>query len=172
MRFSWNHRARFVLAAILALVLSQLSACSSWCSENFSERQKDSASCKEPVLENETNSSGDNASSEQPDLHELPYKYFGNNFSQKFHRPSCPYGRVISASHLVPFHFRREAVVAGFKPCRYCLPQAWGSVRCFILPPQKEAPEVKPEPQPEPRKSSQNKIDNSAIRLDGDRKSL
>lgn len=60
--------------------------------------------------------------SEQDSTSQLPYKYYGNTFSMKFHRPSCPFAIAISRRHLVLFHFRREAIEAHFLPCRYCLP--------------------------------------------------
>jgi len=69
---------------------------------------------------------------------ELPYKYWGNNFSHKFHRPSCPFGRAISKRHLVLFHFRHEAIEAHYAPCRYCLPPIWLTVHGVLLPKQTE----------------------------------
>ena len=67
---------------------------------------------------------------------QLPYKYYGNNFSHKFHRPSCPFGSCISHRHLVLFHFRKEAIAANFTPCCYCLPPFWLTVHSVILPKQ------------------------------------
>jgi hypothetical protein len=166
-----------MLAGMLVPAFALMAARSVLCMENALVRQEENSGCKESVSENETKHSVSNSEnlseptlehtnpnqypvSNQTDLQELPYKYFGNSNSQKFHRPSCPYGRVISATHLMPFHFRREAVAAGYTPCHYCLPQAWGSVRCFILPPQEEA------------KTPQSKNDNSTIRLDANGNSL
>lgn len=65
---------------------------------------------------------------------ELPYKYVGHNESHKFHRPSCPFARVMSVKHLELFHFRKEAVQAGYMPCRYCLPPWWKSCHVRIVP--------------------------------------
>jgi len=62
-----------------------------------------------------------------------PYKYVGNNFSFKFHRPSCPFARAMSVRHVELFHFRRDAIAAGQKPCRYCLPPDWKTVRLEML---------------------------------------
>jgi hypothetical protein len=170
MRFSFSKRTRLVFAGTLTLAFIQIGERVPCHAENSFEREEVSASCKESQSENKT--------VEQSDLHELPYKYFGNSYSQKFHRPSCPYGRVISTAHLMPFHFRREAVAAGFAPCHYCLPQEWGSVRCFILPPQEAKEKTKAatkqamKEEPEQEKYSPCKIDNSTIRLDADGKSL
>ncbi len=69
----------------------------------------------------------------------LPYKYYGNSFSHKFHRPSCPFGMCISKSHLVRFHFRKEAIEAHFVPCKYCLPPIWWSVHGVILQPKEDS---------------------------------
>lgn len=66
---------------------------------------------------------------------DLPYKYVGNNFSAKFHRPSCPFAKAMNGHNAVLFHFRKEAIAAGHHPCRYCLPPVWKSVRCAIIHP-------------------------------------
>ena len=79
----------------------------------------------------------------------LPYKYVGNNFSGKFHRPSCPFAKAMSTWHAELFHFRRQAVEAGQKPCRYCLPKEWTEVRAAILPQQSTVlPPIKQTTQP------------------------
>lgn len=64
----------------------------------------------------------------------LPIKYWGNSFSLKFHRPSCPFAKAMSADHVMFFNFRREAVDSGQVPCRYCLPPNWTTVRATIMP--------------------------------------
>ncbi len=69
---------------------------------------------------------------------ELPYKYWGNRFSQKFHRPSCPFALCMNKRHLVLFHFRKEAIEAHFAPCKYCLPPVWCNVHGVILLPAKD----------------------------------
>lgn len=63
-----------------------------------------------------------------------PVKYWGNSYSNKFHRPSCVFAKAMNARHVVFFHFRREAVAAGQVPCRYCLPPIVKRVQCKILP--------------------------------------
>ncbi|HEY9754916.1 MAG TPA: hypothetical protein V6C97_07145 [Oculatellaceae cyanobacterium] len=65
---------------------------------------------------------------------EPPVKYWGNSYSNKFHRPSCVFAKAMNARHVVFFHFRREAVAAGEVPCRYCLPPIVKRVQCKILP--------------------------------------
>lgn len=70
------------------------------------------------------------------DKSDLPYKYWGNSFSGKFHRPSCPFGKAMNTSHLELYHFRCEAVASGKTPCRYCLPPTWRSVSCVLLKPK------------------------------------
>jgi len=62
----------------------------------------------------------------------LPYKYQGNLISRKFHRPRCPFARVMSESKKVRFHFRFQAISQGYCPCRYCLPPTWTSVQAVI----------------------------------------
>jgi hypothetical protein len=76
----------------------------------------------------------DEIHTEQSLTQQLPYKYYGNSFSHKFHKPSCPFGMCISKRHLVLFHFRKEAIEAHYAPCRYCLPPVWWTVHGVILP--------------------------------------
>lgn len=64
----------------------------------------------------------------------LPYKYVGNSFSLKFHRPSCPFAKAMSLHHVQLHHFRKQAVQAGQKPCKYCLPPNWKEVHASLLP--------------------------------------
>ncbi len=64
----------------------------------------------------------------------LPYKYVGNNFSHKFHRPSCPFAKAMDVEHVELFHFRKEAIDAGQSPCRYCLPPYWKTVQSKLIP--------------------------------------
>ena len=66
---------------------------------------------------------------------EYPIKYWGNSFSLKFHRPSCPFAKAMSAHHVMFFNFRRQAVEAGQVPCRYCLPPNWTTVRAALWHP-------------------------------------
>lgn len=66
------------------------------------------------------------------------YKYIGNSFSFKFHRPSCPFAKAMWRGHVIRFEYRKQAIDAGQKPCRYCLPPYWKSVGAKIL---KNAPE-------------------------------
>jgi len=71
----------------------------------------------------------------QADAARLPVKYWGNSFSCKFHRPSCPFAQAMSLRHVIFFNFRWQAVERGQSPCRYCLPPFWTCVRSKILPP-------------------------------------
>ncbi len=64
------------------------------------------------------------------------YKYTGNLFSLKFHRPSCKFARAMWREHVIRFQYRKQAVDAGQKPCRYCLPPDWKSVDSKIVSPQ------------------------------------
>ncbi len=61
------------------------------------------------------------------------YKYTGNSFSMKFHRPSCPFAKAMWRCNVVRFPFRKDAIERGYKPCKYCLPQSWKSVGAKIL---------------------------------------
>ena len=88
------------------------------------------AYCEEPVA----------SSAGQPSLSassgaNLPVKYIGNRESLKFHRPSCPYARIMAHSKRVQFFFRSQAVACGHIPCRYCLPPVWKVVRGRLLLP-------------------------------------
>jgi endonuclease YncB( thermonuclease family) len=48
--------------------------------------------------------------------------YMGNRRSWRFHRPSCPFGRKISAENRVVFQSRFEAFWQGYSPCKRCKP--------------------------------------------------
>jgi hypothetical protein len=69
----------------------------------------------------------------EPTLAALPFKYVGNKFSSKFHRPSCPFAKCISHCHLVYFARRYNATDAGYAPCQYCLPRDWKTVHLVVL---------------------------------------
>jgi hypothetical protein len=89
-------------------------------------------SVKELIKEQEKDKDK-NGDGEQPNAPlPLPYKYTGNTYSHKFHRPRCPYCKVMAAAKRMPFHFRCQAVAAGYAPCRYCLPAQWTTVRAAI----------------------------------------
>ncbi len=64
------------------------------------------------------------------------YMYIGNNFSCKFHRPKCPFAQAMRTTRRVYCRFRSDAVSLGYKPCRYCLPQRWTTVRAELLNPK------------------------------------
>lgn len=87
----------------------------------------------------------------------LPYKYVGNNFSHKFHRPSCPFAKAMDVEHVELFHFRKEAIDAGQSPCRYCLPPYWKTVESKLIP---NTVRERPAPQPVPPASGQDVNNN------------
>jgi hypothetical protein len=63
-----------------------------------------------------------------------PVKYWGNSYSNKFHKPSCPFAKAMNARHVVFFHLRCDAIAEGQVPCRYCLPPVVKRVQCKLLP--------------------------------------
>lgn len=73
------------------------------------------------------------------------YKYVGNAFSLKFHRPSCPFAKAMWRSNRVHFTYRRQALEAHQKPCRYCLPPSWKSVAAAILEKQEQTKRIEEE---------------------------
>ncbi len=75
---------------------------------------------------------GTEAPAPQTGAEEQPFKYTGNLCSRKFHRPRCPFSRVMAEYKRTRFHFRYQAVAQGYKPCRYCLPPFWTTVRATI----------------------------------------
>ena len=62
-----------------------------------------------------------------------PAQYWGNSFSLKFHRPSCPFAQAMNPIHVQFFQSRHAAIEQGERPCRYCLPPYWTSVHCVLL---------------------------------------
>jgi hypothetical protein len=94
-----------------------------------------------------------------PTSETLPIKYWGNSFSLKFHRPSCPFAKAMSAHHVMFFNFRRQAVDSGQVPCRYCLPPNWTTVRASIWHPaelSKQTSDSADSSMPEPNPESMN----------------
>ncbi len=79
-----------------------------------------------------------------------PIKYIGNAESHKFHRPSCPFARIMALNKRVAFYYRRQAVASGNVPCRYCLPPVWTVVRGRILTPLRVVEPKEPQGQPSP----------------------
>jgi len=75
--------------------------------------------------------------SETGSVKDLPFKYSGNLYSHKFHRPRCPFCKAMSEYKKVRFHFRYQAIEQGFSPCRYCLPPVWTTVQAKIKIPAK-----------------------------------
>ena len=51
-----------------------------------------------------------------------PSGYVGSANSKIFHRSACPYGRKIKPKNAVFFATRRQARLAGYRPCRVCRP--------------------------------------------------
>ncbi len=90
-----------------------------------------------------------NSSTEAVVNEELPVKYWGNSFSLKFHRPSCAFARAMNARHVVFFHFRRQAIESGQRPCRYCLPPFIKRVECKLLPRERANGSAQPVNEPQ-----------------------
>lgn len=74
-------------------------------------------------------------------------KYIGNSFSLKFHRPACPFAKVMRKSRRVYFAYRNAAIDAGQRPCRYCLPPWWLKVEAKLLNPSLQTDSGKQESQ-------------------------
>lgn len=68
------------------------------------------------------------------------YKFVGNTFSRKFHKPGCEFAAKMDASRVVFFKTREEAEKAGQKPCNWCLPGWLKDVRGQVLNPAPESP--------------------------------
>lgn len=83
----------------------------------------------------------DQTQQEQPEVSygveqdmQQPFKYIGNRYSSKFHRPGCIFAKIMSPRKAVLLHYRRQAIEAGLKPCRWCLPATWTCVKAKLLP--------------------------------------
>lgn len=61
------------------------------------------------------------------------YKYQANILTRKFHCPNCPYAMIMGSDKKVYIEHRYEALAQGFKPCRFCLPPVWRTVRGRLL---------------------------------------
>lgn len=52
------------------------------------------------------------------------FKYVGSAKSNKYHYPSCSSAHRIKPSNLVTFQSAKEALEAGYIPCKVCKPPA------------------------------------------------
>ena len=50
------------------------------------------------------------------------YKYVGSVKSDKYHYPNCRWAQKIKPENLVTFTSAKEALEAGYVPCRVCKP--------------------------------------------------
>jgi hypothetical protein len=50
------------------------------------------------------------------------YKYVGSAKSNKYHYPSCGWALKINPDNLVKFKSAKEALNAGYVPCKVCKP--------------------------------------------------
>jgi methylphosphotriester-DNA--protein-cysteine methyltransferase len=50
------------------------------------------------------------------------YKYVGSVKSNKYHYPNCRYVQMIKPENLVTFKSAKEALEAGYVPCKVCKP--------------------------------------------------
>jgi len=50
------------------------------------------------------------------------YKYVGSSKSDKYHHPTCEWALKINPQNLVTFESAKEALGAGYKPCKVCNP--------------------------------------------------
>jgi methylphosphotriester-DNA--protein-cysteine methyltransferase len=51
------------------------------------------------------------------------YKYVGSAKSNKYHYPSCEWALKIHPDNLVTFKSAKEALDAGYIPCKVCRPR-------------------------------------------------
>ena len=116
--------AKFAVVALCQLFSAFLPAGLSWPSASCLAQSASSASSASSVS---TVSPATTDTSET-----LPFKYTGNLITHKFHRPRCPFCRVMAEAKRQPFHFRCQAIEQGYLPCRYCLPPIWTTVRATI----------------------------------------
>lgn len=49
-------------------------------------------------------------------------EYWGSAKSDKFHYPSCQWAKKIHQENLIIFESRKEALDAGYVPCKVCKP--------------------------------------------------
>ena len=50
------------------------------------------------------------------------YKYVGSSKSNKYHYPTCKWALKIKPANLVKFVSAKEALDAGYVPCKVCRP--------------------------------------------------
>ena len=52
----------------------------------------------------------------------VEFKYVGSAKSNKYHYPSCQWAQKIKQENLVKFKSAKEALDAGYVPCKVCRP--------------------------------------------------
>lgn len=122
-------------------------------------------SCPSPVYADGQRFHAQNGQSDRPTPPSLsapgdgersaPIKYIGNCESHKFHRPSCPFARIMALNKRVQFYYRIQAVACGHVPCRYCLPPSWTVVRGRLLTPVQASKLIDPAKPGEPHETHQ-----------------
>ena len=50
------------------------------------------------------------------------FKYVGSAKSNKYHYPDCKWAQKIKSENLVTFKSAKEALAAGYVPCKVCKP--------------------------------------------------
>lgn len=50
------------------------------------------------------------------------FKYVGSSKSNKYHYPDCKWAQKIKFENLVTFKSAKEALAAGYVPCKVCKP--------------------------------------------------
>ena len=50
------------------------------------------------------------------------FKYVGSAKSNKYHYPTCKWAQKIKSENLVTFKSAKEALAAGYVPCKVCKP--------------------------------------------------
>jgi hypothetical protein len=113
------------------------------------EAATESTAVKESRQNNPGQHAGESANAEGDDSAGVETCHFwGNSYSLKFHRKSCPFALAMNPRHVQFLKNAREALELGEKPCRFCLPPYWLDVSCKILA----------------RPANENESDNSAER--------
>jgi hypothetical protein len=121
--------------AIMLATATMLSACCEACADDdplTDQRQSVDVNCSSDTEEQFPASESVDSAAASPVV-AARTQYWGNSFSLKFHRPSCPFAQAMNPIHVQFFQSGQQAIALGERPCRYCLPPYWTSVRCVLL---------------------------------------
>lgn len=61
------------------------------------------------------------------------YRFVGNTYSKKFHKPQCEFTRKMNVKHVILIESKKIAESKSYKECNWCMPKWTKSVSSKIV---------------------------------------